>query len=73
MKKALWILVPSFVIAGLAEALFLILFDPIELHIIGRWLGMGRVGAYSIGFLLFWVFAAASSGITYFLSQGRVR
>jgi hypothetical protein len=72
MKKALWILVPSFVIAGLGELFFFVVFDPIELHIIGRWLGMGRVGAYSIGFLLFWVFAAASSGITYFLSQDKL-
>jgi len=70
MKRAMWILWPSFIVAGVAEVVFFVIFDPIELEILGDALGVSRLAAYSIGFLLFWLFAAASSAFTCFL-QGR--
>ena len=69
MKKAIWILWPSFVVAGIAEITFFTLFDPIELHIVGALFGVGRLGAYTVGFMLFWMFAAASSAFTCFLQR----
>jgi len=71
VKRAIWILWPSFVVAGVAELVFFILFDPIELQIVGDVLGVGRIAAYSIGFALFWLFAAASSAFTSFLQDNR--
>ncbi len=70
MKKAIWILWPSFVVAGIAEAVFFTLFDPIELHMVATVAGVSsRLAWYTIGFLLFWAFAAASSAFTCFLQR----
>jgi len=70
MKRAIWILWPSFIVAGVAEVVFFTLFDPIELHLVGNLLGVSRIGAYTLGFILFWIFAAASSAFTCFLQRG---
>jgi len=62
VKKAIWILWPSFVVAGIAEVLFFTALDPQEL-------GLSRHVAYTAGFFLFWAFAAASSAFTCFLQR----
>jgi len=62
MKKAIWILWPSFLVAGVAEVLFFTVFDPREL-------GASRPVAYTVGFFLFWALAAASSAFTCFLQK----
>jgi len=70
MKRAIWILWPSFIVAGIAEVVFFTLFDPIELHLVANVFGMkSRLAWYSIGFLLFWLFAAASSAFTCYLQR----
>lgn len=68
MKKAIWILWPSFIVAGVAEVLFFTVFDPADFRLFGP-LGLSRMAAYSIGFFLFWAFAAASSAFTCFLQR----
>ena len=62
MKRAIWILWPSFIVAGIGEVLFFTVFDPQEL-------GLSRPVAYTAGFFLFWAFAAASSAFTCFLQR----
>ncbi len=69
MKKAIWILWPAFIVGGLVEVLFFTFFDPLELHFLGQPVSMSRLAVYSIGFLLFWAFAAASSAFTCFLQR----
>lgn len=69
MKHALWILWPSFLVAAAAEAVFLVVLDPVELLMIGDYVGAGRLPVYSAIFLLCWVFAAASSAFTLFLER----
>jgi hypothetical protein len=69
MKKAMWILWPSFVIAGVAEVVFFTVIDPQELYLLGEPVSMSRLATYSIGFLLFWGLAAASSAFTCFLQR----
>jgi len=71
VKRAIWILWPSFVVAGIAEVVFFVLFDPIELELLGEVLGVSRLAAYSVGFLLFWMFAAASSAFTCLLQSSQ--
>lgn len=67
MRKAIWILWPSFIVAGVAEVLFFTAFDPAVLEGV---LGIeSRLGWYTVGFLAFWVFAAASSAFTCFLQR----
>lgn len=71
MRKAIWILWPSFIVAGLAEVVFFTVFDPIELHLVAEAAGMNsRLAWYTVGFLLFWGFGAASSALTCFFQRG---
>ena len=72
MKHAIWILWPSFVIGGVAEALFFTLFDPMELHVFGEPVALSRTAAYTVGFFLFWAFAGASSAFTGWLQRSSV-
>ena len=72
MKKAIWILWPSFVTAGIAEVFFFTVFDPTDLHLFGEPLGLTRSAAYTVGFFLLWAFAAASSAFTCFLQRTAV-
>lgn len=69
MKKALWILWPSFLVACVAELAFFSVFDPVDFQLFGP-LGLSRRAGYSIGFFLFWGIAAASSALTCFLQRG---
>ena len=71
MKQAMVILWPSFLAAGMAEVLFFTVIDPAELYFLGRQVEFGALATYSIGFLLFWLLAAASSTLTCFLLRSR--
>jgi hypothetical protein len=68
VKTTLWILWPAFLVACVAELLFFSLFDPVDFQLFGP-LGLSRRAGYSIGFLLFWSIAAASSALTCFLQR----
>jgi hypothetical protein len=70
MQRAMWILWPSFLVAAVAEGVFFALFDPGEFTLFGRPIELSRTAIYSIGFFLFWGFAAASSGLSFFLEHG---
>lgn len=69
MQRAIWVLWPSFIIGGIAEAVFFTLFDPTELNLFGEPLEIGRTAIYTLGFFAFWLFAAASSALTCFLQR----
>ena len=69
MRKAIWVLWPSFIVGGVAETVFFTFFDPMELHLFGEPAGISRLAVYSGGFFLFWAFAAASSAFTCFLQR----
>jgi len=69
MKRAIWILWPSFVVAGVMDGIFFTLFDPSEI-LADRWSGVSRIAAYSVGFFAFWAFAAGSSTLTCFFQRG---
>lgn len=69
MKQLMWILWPSFVIAGIAEAAFFTLIDPQELYLFGEPVEFSRMATYSIGFFCFWAVCAASSMFTCFIQR----
>jgi hypothetical protein len=69
-KTVIWIFWPSFLVAIVAEGLFFTLVDPTELVLFGETVTASRIGIYSVGFFLFWAFAAASSALTCFLQRG---
>jgi hypothetical protein len=71
MNRLTWmrILWPSFLAGGAAETVFFTLFDPMDLALFGEPLSLSRTAIYSIGFFLFWTFAAASSVLTMYLQR----
>lgn len=69
MERLIWILWPSFVVAGIAEAVFFTLVDPQELYLFGEPVSFSRIATYSIGFFAFWVLCAASSAFTCFIQR----
>ncbi len=69
LRRTLSILWPSFLAACLAEAAFFTLFDPDELAAVWHVMPLSRTAVYSIGFLLFWSFAAVSSALTSLLQR----
>lgn len=69
MQRLIWILWPSFVMAGIAEAAFFTLIDPQELYLFGEPVHFSRIATYSIGFFAFWTLCAASSMFTCFIQR----
>ncbi len=69
MQRAIWVLWPSFIVGGIAEAVFFTLFDPMELHLFGEVIEVGPMAIYTIGFFAFWLVAAGSSAMTCFLQK----
>lgn len=69
MQRMIWVLWPSFVVAGIAEAVFFTLVDPQELYLFGEPVSFSRIATYSIGFFAFWALCAASSMFTCFIQR----
>lgn len=67
MQKILWVLWPSFIVAGVAEGIFFTVIDPQELYLFGEPVHFSKIATYSIGFFGFWLVCAASSLMTVFL------
>lgn len=68
-RQLMWILWPAFLVAGMADGLVFSLFDPQDMHIFGEPVNLSPRAMYSIGFFLFWAFAAASSALTCVLQR----
>ncbi len=68
-KRLIYILWPSFIVAGIATGVFFTLFDPTDLRFFDREIALTRTAVYSVGFFLFWVFAAGSSALTCFFQR----
>ncbi len=65
VSAVLW---PAFVCAGAATGVFFTFFDPIVLLECEGEPPMSRMGAYTLGFFMFWLLCSASSaGTSYFL------
>ena len=69
VSAVLW---PAFVCAGAATGVFFTFFDPITLLECEGEPPLSRIGAYTLGFFLFWALCIASSlGTSYFLGSPR--
>ena len=68
IQRTVAVLWPSFLVAGIATVLFFTVFDPERLLMDKSWGDISRLGAYSIGFFLFWLLTASSCMLTcYFM------
>lgn len=67
-RRALLILWPAFVMAGVLEMLVFVVVDPTALHWFGiEPLAWSRSAVYSVTFLIFWGVMATSGAITLLL------
>jgi hypothetical protein len=69
MQKVIWVLWPSFAVAGVAEVLLLLAIDPADLRLFGEVVVTSRLGVYSVGFFVLWGLCAASSMTTCFFQR----
>lgn len=63
------ILWPAFIMAAAATTVFFAIFDPHELLAPTWFPELSRLGAYSVGFMLFWLLTATSSALTYYFQR----
>lgn len=63
------VLWPAFLMACVATGLFFSLVDPMELIILDERVKVHVLGAYTIGFFIFWMLGILSSGLTALLVQ----
>ena len=68
-QRWMWILWPGFIIAIPAVGVVFTLVDPEDLHLFGSPLDLSRLGAYTLGFLFFWMLGSACSALTCLLAQ----
>jgi hypothetical protein len=69
IQRIIAVLWPSFLMSGLATILLFTLIDPAELVIQHRSVEISRLGAYSIGFFLFWILTAATCALTCYFNR----
>ena len=68
-QKTVAVLWPAFLTAGVATVLFFTAFDPVVLLQETRFADVSRLGAYSVGFFLFWLLTTTSCALTCFFRK----
>lgn len=69
IQRVIAVLWPSFLTAGIATALFFTVFDPDELLVLTGYIEISRMGAYTIGFFLFWLLTATTCALTCYFQK----
>lgn len=71
MKRLMWVLWPSFLVAIAMDGVLFSTFDPLEFAYEGEALFKDRLAAYTVAFFVIWLFAASSSALTCYLQSTR--
>lgn len=66
-RALMWVLWPSFLMAGVASAIVFALVDPLDVAIFG-YIRLERDFLYAAGFFFFWLIAAGASALTLFMA-----
>jgi len=69
IQRVIAVLWPSFLTAGVATILFFTAFDPSALLIDTPFADASRLGAYTVGFFLFWLLTASSCILTCYFQR----
>lgn len=69
IQRIIAILWPSFLTAGLATVLFFTAFDPQTLLLDTPFSDLSRLGAYTIGFFMFWLLTGSSCLLTCYFQR----
>jgi hypothetical protein len=66
-KYWMFIVWPSFLMAGVMEMVVFAMVDPQDLHFFNQAIDVSRQGIYTLSFFIFWIICAASSSLSVFL------
>ncbi|MBU1191105.1 MAG: hypothetical protein KKE76_05250 [Gammaproteobacteria bacterium] len=69
IQRIIAILWPSFLTSGIATVLFFTAFDPQHLLMYTDFAEISRLGAYTIGFFLFWMLTTVTSALTCYFQR----
>ena len=69
IQRVIAVLWPSFITSGIATAVFFTVFDPVELVTLAGYLEVSRIGAYSVGFFLFWLLTSTTCALTCYFQK----
>ena len=69
MKRLMWVLWPSLLVAIAMDGVRFSTFDPLEIAYNGEPLFESRMAAYTVAFLVFWLFSASSSALICYLQS----
>jgi uncharacterized membrane protein YcfT len=67
-QKLMWIVWPSFLMAGVLELLVFAVVDPQDMNWFGQPFEISRQAAYTLGFFVFWFVTSVAGALTLFLS-----
>lgn len=67
-QRIMWIVWPSFLMAGVLEILVFAMVDPQDLHWLGQAAQLSRQGIYTVAFFAFWLVTLLSSALTTLLA-----
>lgn len=67
LRQIIWILWPSFLVAGIAEGLLFTAIHPDDILLFGEPIALSNEGVYTLGFLIIWLFCAISSALSFFV------
>ena len=70
LRLLMWILWPSFMVAGIAEGLLFTVIDPDDLVFFGHHFEVSHEAVYTIGFFVLWALCALSSTLSIFILPG---
>lgn len=68
-QRLIWVLWPGFIMAIPTVGIVFTVTDPADLHFLGVSLELSRLGAYTVGFLFFWLVGSACSALTCLLQM----
>jgi hypothetical protein len=68
VQRIMWIVWPSFLMAGVMEILVFSMVDPEDLQWFGHQLEFSRQGIYTMAFFAFWLIISISGALTAMLS-----
>jgi len=70
VQRVIAVFWPSFLTAGLATVLFFTAFNPEEMSLcLGNTKPISNVGAYTIGFFLFWLLTSTTCALTCYFQR----
>lgn len=68
-QKLMWIVWPSFLMAGVLELLVFAVVDPQDMHWFGHPFEISRQAVYTLGFFVFWLVIAIAGALTTLLAM----